>query len=81
MHAIVGAPDPTTKPGGLNSARSSPGRALGGRQLSICRDPRKRTQGFKTDLLTKLHRSRTARGMDGTLPKCNFENLKPVEIS
>ena len=30
MHAIVGAaPDPTTKSGGLNSARSSPGRALG----------------------------------------------------
>ena len=25
--------------------------------------------------------SRTATGMDGTLPKCNFENLKPVEIS
>ena len=24
---------------------------------------------------------RTATGMDRTLPKCNFENLKPVEIS
>ena len=24
---------------------------------------------------------RTATGMDGTLPHCNFENLKPVEIS
>ena len=24
---------------------------------------------------------RTATGMDGTLPNCNFENLKPVEIS
>ena len=23
---------------------------------------------------------RTATGMDGTLPNCNFENLKPVEI-
>ena len=26
-------------------------------------------------------KARTATGMDGTLPKCNFENLKPVEIS
>ena len=25
--------------------------------------------------------ARTATGMDGTLPKFNFENLKPVEIS
>ena len=27
------------------------------------------------------HYTRTATGMDGTLPHCNFENLKPVEIS
>jgi hypothetical protein len=25
--------------------------------------------------------TRTATGMDGTLPHCSFENLKPVEIS
>ena len=25
--------------------------------------------------------TRAATGMDGTLPHCNFENLKPVEIS
>ena len=25
--------------------------------------------------------SRTATGMDGTLPHCSFENLKPVEIT
>jgi hypothetical protein len=25
--------------------------------------------------------ARTATGMVGTLPNCNFENLKPVEIS
>ena len=25
--------------------------------------------------------TRTATGMDGTLPHCIFENLKPVEIS
>ena len=30
---------------------------------------------------TRYYYSRTATGMDGTLPKCNFENLKPVEIS
>ena len=28
-----------------------------------------------------LGNPRTATGMDGTLPHCNFENLKPVEIS
>ena len=39
--------------------------------------PRKTTQ----PVTKKLHKSRTATGMDGTLPKCNFENLKPVEIS
>ena len=27
-----------------------------------------------------LLKSRTATGMDGTLPHCNFENPKPVEI-
>ena len=26
-------------------------------------------------------RPRTATGMDGTLPHCSFENLKPVEIT
>ena len=25
--------------------------------------------------------ARTATGMDGTLPHCSFENLKPVEIT
>ena len=32
-------------------------------------------------LLLWVAQPRTATGMDGTLPKCNFENLKPVEIS
>ena len=27
---------------------------------------------------TLLNIARTATGMDGTLPKCQFENLKPV---
>jgi hypothetical protein len=33
-------------------------------------------------LVGKLEYSytRTATGMDGTLPHCSFENLKPVEI-
>ena len=30
---------------------------------------------------TSWVQARTATGMDGTLPHCSFENLKPVEIS
>ena len=31
--------------------------------------------------LNRSVHTRTATGMDGTLPHCSFENLKPVEIS
>ena len=42
---------------------------------------RETTHPVHGEVIGKLLNSRTATGMDRTLPHCSFENLKPVEIS
>ena len=40
-----------------------------------------RDSNWKVRTFVDIPQARTATEMDGTLPQCIFENLKPVEIS